>query len=126
MVDKDARKRALIILNRLETERLTNWQIEDEWPTSKSDPAINCILMWLWTLYDDNAEYVLIDKLSNAEKVILKRCCDFLDSEIEFPTKELSFWAKIKMKVKWGMEWRSDCTFPNDDCWPFPAHAEGK
>jgi len=121
MVDNDARRKTLEILKKLETEKLTNWQLEDMWPKSSIDPAINCILRWLWTLYDDNLEYVVIDKLTDAEKNILARCRNFLATEIDFPIRKRSIFERIKLKYKMGVEWRSDCTFPDNGYWPFPS-----
>lgn len=122
MIDKKARTIALNILNRVKTEKLTNWQFEDEWPKSKIDPAVNCIYRWLWTFYDDGTEEVLIEKLTNNAKKIFDRCCDFLETDIEFPVnKNLVPSAEKNLKHQWGMEWRTDCTLPEDDYWPFPS-----
>jgi len=120
MVDKEARQRALAILVKIKEQCLTNWQLEDEWPSSKIDPALNCILRWIWSLYDDFPEVSLVEVLSQKDIQIMERCYSFLSSEMEFPVRKLSFCEKIKTIMLWGREWRYDCTLPTDDYWPFP------
>ncbi len=61
MIDIKSRIRASEILEQVKKEELTNWQLEDQWPDSKTDPSLNCVLRWLWSLYDDDKE----DKLFN-------------------------------------------------------------
>lgn len=122
MVDRKARRHALAILTKIKEQRLTNWQLEDEWPSSKTDPALNCILRWLWSLYDDFPEVPLIDILSKQDLQRVEKCCTFLSSEIEFVVSKLSFWEKIRRIMRWGREWQSDCTEPTDDYWPFPKN----
>jgi len=127
MIDREARNLALSFLKEIcDKQQITNWQLEDNWPSSESDPAINCILRWLWTSYNDFPEIILIEVLSKQDLQIIERCYAFLSSDIEFRVrklKKLSFWEKIKMSLQWGREWRLDCTFPNytdNDFWPFP------
>ncbi|MFK5968696.1 MAG: hypothetical protein QM487_01030, partial [Candidatus Marithrix sp.] len=127
MIDRDARNLAISFLIEIRDKRLlTNWKLEDNWPSSISDPAINCILHWLWTLYDDFLEVSLIEILSKQDLQIIDRCYVFLSSDIEFRVqklKKISFWEKIKIKIQWGSEWRLDCilpTYTDNDFWPFP------
>jgi len=120
MVDREARQCAITILAKIKEQGLTNWQLEDEWPSSKKDPAINCILRWLWSLYDDFPEIPLIEVLSKRDLQVVERACLFLSSDIEFQVYKPSLWEKIRVIIKWGREWRLDCTFPTDDDWPFP------
>jgi hypothetical protein len=121
MIDHEARKIAVHLLGEIETTRITNWQLEDKWPESDSDPGINCIQRWIWSLYDDGKEEAIIDKMSKENIIILNRCIDFMKSDIEFPTKDLSQEESRVVKKKWGVEWRTDCTCPTDfDSWPFP------
>ncbi len=128
MIDREARNLAMSFLIEIcDKRRITNWQFEDNWPSSNSDPAINCILRWLWTLYDDFPEVPLIEVLSKQDLQIIDRCYAFLSSDIEFRVrklkKKISFWEKIKMSMQWGSEWRLDCTLPtymDNDFWPFP------
>lgn len=125
MVDREARQCAITILARIKEQGITNWQLEDEWPSSE-DPALNCILRWLWTLYSDFPEFPLIDVLSKQDIQIIEKCSLFLSSDLEFQVSEPpSFWEKMKIIIKWGREWRTNCTLPtDDDNWPFPKSQE--
>lgn len=121
MVDRKARQQALELLLKLKEQSLTNWQLEDEWPSS-DDPALNCILRWLWTLYDDHQEELISNFMSDRELKILERCCDFLASEEEFLVTRRTPLEQIKTLLIWGTGWRTDCTLPtegNEDNWPF-------
>jgi hypothetical protein len=77
-------------------------------------------MRWIWTLYDDDKEVVLGNEISLNDLNILKRCSKFLQSDVEFPTKTLSVNQAKQIKKRWGVEWRTDCTFPDNDSWPFP------
>ena len=121
MIDRAARNEALELLRRLVSDDITNWELEDKWPKSDVDPAINCILRWLWSLYDDDKEISLRGILNERELAILERCTVFLEDEQEFPTKALSADETRVEQAKWGKEWRCDCTVPEDDRWPFAS-----
>jgi len=78
-------------------------------------------MRWMWTLYNDGKEESVIENISIDNEMILNRCLEFLKTEIEFPIKSLSSEEASVVKRKWGVEWRTDCTCPNDfDTWPFP------
>ncbi len=120
MIDTKARKHSLSLLKKIDEEKLTNWHLEENWPKSKTDPAINCILRWLWTLYDDDKEMIMADTLSDDNRKIFDRCSDFLKSDTEFITLTLKSEEEAEIRKLWGKEWRCDCTLPKDDDWPFP------
>ena len=124
MIDREARLRAVDIIERINSERLSNWEIEDAWPKSKCDPALNCILRWIWTLWDDNHKIVFVDTLDRDGLRILERCKRFLNSDLEFPTATLSPEERNIVRKKWGKEWLAECTGPEDDAWPFPSTAK--
>lgn len=120
MVDIEARKAALDLLNQVDNKSLTNWQLEDKWPQSESDSALNCIMRWLWTLYDDDGEISLSNILVGENRDVFNRCRNFLNTDIEFRTKELSDKERRKIQKQYGKEWQYDCTMPANDDWPFP------
>lgn len=118
MVDKNARLRAAELLARAKNGQLSNWQLEDLWPEAKNDAALNCILRWVWTLYSDEEESAI--NLSADNMVVADRCIEFLHSDIEFKTKNISSEEAKAIRKKWGREWRTDCSSPSDsDTWPF-------
>lgn len=120
MIDSYARKKALELLEQVKNQMLTNWLLENNWPQSNDDPALNCILRWIWTLYDDDVEVMLADVITGKNRVIFDRCCNFLGTNVEFPLKDISIEDEQRIKNEWGKEWRCDCTIPEDECWPFP------
>lgn len=122
MIDSEARVKALNILNQLAENRITNWVLEETWPTSDIDPALNCIFRWLWTLYDDDAEVVIADLFGENEEEILSRCKIFLSSNQEFVLKNISDEEKQIEIKKWGGEWNPCCTEPEYNSWPFPPN----
>ena len=124
MIDLKARSIASSLLEKIILEKLTNWQLEDSWPNSPDDPALNCILRWIWTYYDDDKEVILSTKMTDKDLVVLERCRQFLKTDIEFPLRQLSEEQKLKIRNEWGIEWRADCTGPEDDKWPFPSDEE--
>ncbi len=113
-MNKSARVFAASLLKKAKTGEMTNWQLEDSWPDAKDDPALNCILRWIWTLYDDGSETRSMKELSLSDLKIFNRCLDFLETHIEFPTKRISHEEAILIRKKWGVEWRPDCTCPSD------------
>lgn len=121
MIDAEARQRAVRLLEKADEGEITNWQLEDSWPEAKHDPAMNCILRWVWTLYDDSKEVLVSDCLDENSRAIMSRCIKFLQSENEFPLRSLSESEAREVRSQWGVEWRADCTLPDDDFWPFPA-----
>lgn len=119
MVDIQARKRAHRILEKAFSGTITNWELENLWPESQYDPAINCIMLWLWTLYDDSREEK-INKVLSVNSGTVDQCFRFLESDTEFPVVRRSLLRKIYFKLTVGVEWRSDCSLPEDVHWPFP------
>lgn len=61
----------------------------------------------------------MLDVLKERELVILERCKLFLQSEQEFQLRKPENLGQGESSEKWGKEWMPECTFPNDDRWPF-------
>ncbi|WP_019677765.1 hypothetical protein [Arsukibacterium perlucidum] len=118
-IDKKAREQASVLIDKITTEMLTNRQLEDCWPES-SDPAINGILRWLWSLYDDAKEYPVHHSLKNNDIKILSNCREFLQTDMPFPMQKLSLMEIIRNRLQWGVEWNVDCSLPTYPEWPFP------
>ena len=120
MIDTESRVRASEILERVKKEELTNWQLEDQWPSSETDPSLNCVLRWLWNFYDDDKEEMIFNLMSNEDKEILDKCIQFFKTDIEFQVKEVSPEEEGQIRKQWGKEWRTDCTSPETNKnWPF-------
>lgn len=121
MIDAESRIRASKILEQVKKEELTNWQLEDQWPSSETDPSLNCVLRWLWNFYDDDKEEMLFNLMSNEDKEHLDKCVQFFKTNIEFQAKDVSPAEERQIRKQWGKEWRTDCTSPETNKnWPFP------
>jgi hypothetical protein len=119
LIDKEARQIAAELLAKYRSQEITNWQLEDRWPKSEADPAINCILRWVWTCYNDDTES-FVGELVSSEVQTLARCVEFLSTDLAFQTKIVSQKEAKELVKKWGVEWRADCTCPSDAAtWPF-------
>lgn len=121
VIDRSARDNALSILRSIDSG-LTNWQLEDEWPESKTDPGLGCILRWLWSLYDDDREVKIGSTFSPEDKEILHRVRQFLTSEVEFELLDLSKSEQKQVIREWGREWNPCCSGPEYPLWPFPRN----
>lgn len=121
MIDRTARDEALKVLDSMDAN-LTNWKLEEQWPKSDSDAALNCILRWLWSIYNDDSEVLVSDILSTDSRSVLERIKQFLKSDVEFQERQLSA-AEARTEIhKWGREWRPGCTLPDYPEWPFPRN----
>lgn len=120
MIDKNARKIAHQILLDVEAKNLTNWDLENLWPETNADPALSCILRWLWTFYDDDEEIIIKKLLDDDSQTIFMRCVEFLKTDLEFELAEVTEEEARDIKRKWGVEWCVGCTLPDNDHWPFP------
>lgn len=122
-VDSNSRNKAFELIERLERNEISSFELEDEWPKSK-DPALNGIHRWLWISYSDNSNEKVYELLSDKDKVLLRNCKSFLSSSDEFPMRKLSLLGKLREKLKWGIEWNVECTLPESEYWPLSK--EGK
>ena len=75
------RKRAALLVTQWLEGKITNHQIDDQWPWESGDPAVVDIGSALWTLFDDFPEIRLDVSGMGAEDVdLLRRCLRFLES----------------------------------------------
>lgn len=118
-IDKKARDQALVLIDKITTEQLTNRQLEDCWPESR-DPEMNGILRWLWTLYDDTNERPVCLSLNGNDLRVLDNCRAFLQTDIPFPMQKLSLKEGINQKLRWGIEWNVNCMLLDYPDWPYP------
>ena len=58
MLDRKARDKAAELLRQFASGRITNFELENRWPTSK-DPAIHGLDSTIWCFYDDFKEHKL-------------------------------------------------------------------
>jgi hypothetical protein len=121
VIDRRARLKALDLIAQIPAGAITNWELEDQWPRADQDPALACILRWLWTLYDDDQAVRMIEVLRQRELAILERCKQFLKSDEEFRLRTLSADEARSEQQEWGTEWAPGCTLPDNDNWPFSS-----
>ncbi len=120
MIDREARNQAVSLLRQVNREGITNWVLEDTWPTSESDPALGCIMRWLWSLYDDDKESLMADVIDTEMLSVLGRAVAFLEADYEYELADLTE-AELANETKvWGREWNPRCRSPDYPEWPFP------
>ncbi len=120
MIDRAARDQAVSLLRSVFAEGVTNWKLEDAWPRSDSDPALGCILRWLWSLYDDDTECQMTDVIGEEMLPILNRAIAFLEGNYSYGLANLSETETANAIRTWGREWNPRCRSPDYPEWPFP------
>ena len=120
MIDRSARNRAVSLLRSVFSEGVTNWRLEDDWPKSVSDPALECILRWLWSLYDDDKESQMAEVIGEERLPILNRAIAFLEADYSYELADLSEAEMANALRTWGREWNPRCRGPDYPEWPFP------
>lgn len=120
MIDREARNSAVSLLRRVKCEGITNWVLEDSWPKSESDPALGCIMRWLWSLYDDGKESVMADVINTEMLGVLERAIVFLEADHEYELADLTESELANETKVWGREWDPRCRSPDYPEWPFP------
>ena len=74
MIDLNARQIALDLLEDWFSGRISNFDLEDHWPTSEVDDSIESILDRIWLLYNDGEETKLSAScLSQKQSQLLSR-----------------------------------------------------
>jgi hypothetical protein len=91
MIDIEARKKAAEVARRFVAGQISNFEFENEFPSSK-DPAIWAIEDTLWCFYDDFEEHHLKGKWSVPEetKSLMIRWVMFLYSREEYGWPQIS------------------------------------
>lgn len=84
-IDRSARDAAAELLERFRSGAATNDELEDGWPTSATDVALDQIAHHLWGTYDDMKEYRLDPALLDRERSELyARTTLFLQSSLPY------------------------------------------
>lgn len=96
MIDHSARNIGIELLRKLDENRLSSNEFEENWPKETEDGAVKSIGYWIWTLFDDEHECIIEIKESSEEKSILKNSIEFLNSDRIFHPKVLGKYEKIK------------------------------
>ncbi len=97
-IDREARTKAASLLRRILEGNATNYQFEDEWPSSRSDSALDAIVNMLWFTYDDYPEYKFSEKRFRKEDVeMVQRCEIFLKLDCEY------VWPKVNLARLFSM-----------------------
>lgn len=81
MLDRKARDMAAELLRQFASGRITNFELENRWPTSK-DPAIHGLASTIWCFYDDFKEHTLQGSFALAPEMrrVIARWIVFLHS----------------------------------------------
>ena len=127
MIDRHARDQAIDLIDKALSGGITNFKLDDLWPTSE-DKALSAIGARVWTTYNDGREYTLDRKQFDVETVeMFERCIQFLKTNMEYPWPAydfagngLSFWQRL-FKGKQARQRELEHLSSNGDFtkWPF-------
>lgn len=98
MVDRDARDKMVLLLRRLVTGRITNDELEDQQPSSRTDPAVSAIFYrGAWGLYSDLHEHRLAGRhrLPRETRREVARFILFLKSDYEYEWAFPRLWQDL-------------------------------
>lgn len=128
------RLRAAELVERWLDSRITNHEIDDEWPYDSADQAVADIGKELWCHYSDSPRHGLkASYLSRQEILLLKRCFAFLRSGEPYtlvPYKEAVAWKPNLITKLFGVKerpWESlRLSVPTERrvWWPFADQAQ--
>jgi hypothetical protein len=129
MIDRNARDRAVELLNAALAGRITNYQLEDQWPQKSSDWALSAVGEEIWRYYDDSPEARLNPAiLQTKELEVIKRSILFLssDREYEWPRYSIATENRTLVQRVFGLgkqrakeEWERFKAAGEIDAWPF-------
>ena len=105
-IDRGARDLAAAVLERFRTGELTNYEFEDAWPRSSSDPALEQIMSQLWTTVGDTYEYRLQGERSAAHDELYRRAILFLKSPADYRwplVPRTSLWSLLLAVLTLGL-----------------------
>lgn len=126
MIDRSDRNKAISLLERALTGKITNWEFDDSWPQSK-DRALKSIEEYLWLFYNDNSKSRLNVTDQDPNNVeLFKRCIAFLSSDLEYKWPEYNFrrtgrsYLKALFQKKTDKErWETFALMGEIEVWPF-------
>jgi hypothetical protein len=133
MIDRHSRNLAADILRAAKSGKITNYEIEDQWPKS-GDKALIYIAQRIWLCYDDlKKDLFKIDSNDEETRSLIERCISFLESEEEyqwpdynFDRSGLIFWIDLtKSKKAKTEEWEGFVESADFSKWPFFVNAVG-
>jgi hypothetical protein len=121
MVDKAKRLEAAKLIEDLLACRITNFQYDDRYPRSATDPALFAIYSRLWSAYSDVREHRMDGKhvLDGYGQAVAGQCILFLktDNEYHGPKKLVSLSAPLK-RVWYRLRRKSEPELIGP-AWPF-------
>jgi hypothetical protein len=106
-------------LMRVSRGNATFGDVEDRWPTARSDALIGSIRFWLWTQFDDDAAADSPLRLAGEDVRVLANCLRFLEGDDQFTPQPRGGCQAICHVLADGIEWRG-CELPWHRDWPFP------
>jgi hypothetical protein len=97
MVNRQKRSAAKRLVEGFAGGTLTSREIDNDFPTDKSDPALAAIWRQLWFLWDDFHTHTLTGRHAPTPdaRAMMDRCMAFLESDLEYE------WPSLK-----GASWR--------------------
>lgn len=85
MVDTEKRKTAVELIRKFVNGQITNDEYDNSYPDNTQDNGLLVIYDRLWFFYSDLRTHRLgEDDLANEERELIKRCIEFLRSNLEY------------------------------------------
>ncbi len=102
MVDRDARDKAAELLRQFLAGTITNFELENSWPSS-SDRVLRAIEDTLWCFYDDFEEHAMRGRwaLPKDRKKNMARWVVFLHSDEEYQWPAIGFPGIRPLRSGW-------------------------
>lgn len=102
VVDRKARDCAAELLRQFASGRITNFALENHWPTSK-DPALQALESTIWCFYDDFKEHVLEGPFALAPEMkrVVARWIVFLHSNEPYQWPQIAFPGARPLHRNW-------------------------
>ena len=91
-VDSELRLEASKLLQSWIEGDVSNFELEDRWPTKKTDGALAAVAEHLWLLYDDFPKsYLNWSGLTQVQQALVRRCIEFLESDYTYKWPSFSY-----------------------------------
>jgi len=122
VIEREKRDLAARLVREFLEGVITSYELEDAWPSSKADRALDAVGWEVWHFYDDLRPRRLTGNqaASPGERKLLNRYAAFLDSEIAYDWPKAVFWRFwLRRKHDAQMEAHGDLSV-----WPFTSREQ--
>ena len=122
-VDAAARSKVAQLLRDAIEGRISNTDLDTNYPQRSDDPAVHAVYQRTWRFQDDFREYRLTGRLalSKGERDLLERCVLFMDNDLSYewpsPFRAAAHWIASLLGL--GPRSGLDSARGDRSAWPF-------